>query len=118
MEQEKQTKQESLKDEYVLLKTGKEFDAVVIGVSEPKEYEHPKYGKKKYVVVQVQFDQVTEELKLFLPGNRMLNPNSNAGKILKQAKVERLSLLVGKKVKVRVNKDGYLRFAVEHAEED
>jgi hypothetical protein len=108
-----QEKNETLKDEYVLLPTGKEFEAVVVSISEPEEYEHPKFGKKLFVRVGVEFEKKQEELKLFLPTNKMLNPNSNAGKLLKNAKVDRLSKLIGKKINVKVNKDGYLRFAIE-----
>jgi hypothetical protein len=105
--------QEQMKDEYTLVEAGEEFEAVVFSVGNIEIFTHAKFGEKPFVNVGVEFGGVQEVLKLFLPKNKLIRPDSTAGKLFKSMKINKLSAMVGKKVKIKANKDGYLRFAVE-----
>lgn len=107
------TQEGLLKDDYTLVEAGKEFDAVVFSIGNIEIFSHAKFGDKPFVNVGVEFEGIQEVLKLFLPKNKMIRPNSTVGKLFKQMKINKLSEMVGKKVKIKANKDGYLRFAVE-----
>jgi len=108
-------KQETIKeaDEYVMVEAGKEIEAVVISVGAVEMFHHEKFGDKPFVNVGVEFNQIEETLKLFLPKNKMIRPNSTCGKLFKACKVNKLSGLIGKKILLKANKEGYLRFADE-----
>lgn len=100
-------------DSYQMMQPGQEVEAVVVSVSEVEMFHHDKFGDKPFVTVGVEFDGTQQELKLFLPRNKMIRPNSTTGKLFKACKVNKLSGLIGKKILLKTNKDGYLRFAVE-----
>jgi hypothetical protein len=99
--------------DYTLVESGKVIKGVVKEIGPIEIYEHEKYGKKPYVRVYVEFNGVVEDLRLFLPTNKIIRPNSTIGKLLKACKCANLDELVGKQVDLRANKDGYLRFDVD-----
>jgi hypothetical protein len=100
-------------EDFELMEPGKEIEAVIFSVGNIEINHHEKFGDKPFANIGVEFNGKQEALRLFLPKGHMIRPNSTAGKVFKEARVSKLKDLVGKKVLVKVNKEGYLRFAVE-----
>lgn len=99
-------------EEFVLLEEGTEKDVVITQISDVQEYVHDKFGKKKYVELTIEFEGMKSNLRLFLPDQRLLNPASTVGKLLKSCKCTKISELIGKKTKVKFTKDGYLKLNI------
>jgi hypothetical protein len=101
--------------DYRLLEVGKKFEVIVLNIGQPAIFHHERYGDKPYVdiLVEVIETKTQETLKLFLPPRtNIIRPNTTTGRLFRQAKVNSLKGLIGKKLTVTANQNGYLRFDV------